>query len=590
MIPEKTDSLPLSVLGNVWHPKPQNAQLANELYQHHQYLLPICEMLASRGVSLEAAPYFLEPKLKDFLRDPFVLKDMSQAVSRVVSAIKFKERITIFGDYDVDGATSTALLIRFFRMLGVEVNFYIPDRVEDGYGPSVATFEKVIASGCDLIITVDCGTLAFEPIEYANAKGVDVIVIDHHAAHENLPKAVAVVNPNRTDESDDFFKNLAAVGVSFLTCYAVVKRLKEEGFFQQVVEPNLMELLDLVALGTVCDVVGLTNLNRAFVRQGLRVMSQSQNTGIQCLARVLNISLSEVSAYHLGFVVGPRINAGGRIGESTLGATLLSCENEVEATEIANRLNVLNEERRSLQDITLQQAEQQVVEDKPVVLVSSDEWHQGVIGIVAGRLKDTYHKPTFVFSVDPQTRVCKGSARSISGFDVGACIHKCEDAGLILQGGGHAMAGGLSVDERKLPELEQFIGELFLQETSEADRAKRIVYDAEAPLESVTFDLIDQLEQLAPFGSGNPTPKFLISNVYLKKVLVLKEAHVRCFFESPLSKKRIDGMAFNAFTTNLGAFLNKMQGKSLSVLCTIKQDVWNGQRNIKLFIEDVRPA
>lgn len=590
MIPEKTHNTNVSVLGNIWQPQALDASAVEMMYKYHKYLPVMCEILVARGIVPEEAESFVAPTLRHFLRDPMQLKDMDKAADRIVNAILNNENVTVFGDYDVDGATSSALLIRFFKLLGVTVDFYIPDRIADGYGPSVATFETIVNSGCGLIITVDCGTLAFDPIAYAKQKGVDVIVIDHHAAHATLPEAVAVVNPNRVDEEDVFFKNLAAVGVSFLTCYAVVKRLKESDFFQHTPEPNLIALLDLVALGTVCDVVGLQNLNRAFVRQGLKVMQNTQNVGLQCLAKVLNIAVTDIAAYHLGFVIGPRINAGGRIGTSTLGTRLLSTDNECEAYEIAERLNVLNEERRALQESTLQQAARQVSLDEPIVLVASDDWHQGVIGIVAGRLKDRYHRPTFVFSIDAQTRECKGSARSINGFDVGACIHKCLDAGLILQGGGHAMAGGLTVKEEKLPELEHFISKLFLEETNEAVRAKKTMYDAMLSLEGITFDLVEQLEQLAPFGAGNATPKFLLSNVYLKKTLVLKEAHLRCFFEAPLSKKRIDGMVFNAFETNLGAFLNKMQGSCIDVLCTIKKDVWNGRENLKLFIEDVRAS
>lgn len=577
----------LSVLGNLWVQNDINVDCLNTLKHQKNYPYIISDLLASRGIGADSAEHFLTPTLKHFLTDPFALKDVSKAVDRLVIALHQHQNITIYGDYDVDGATSTALFVRFFRMLGAEVSFYIPDRQTEGYGPNTAAFQTLAEKGTNLIITVDCGTLAFEPIAAAKKLGVDVIVVDHHGAADTHPDCFALINPNRKDENSHL-KHLAAVGVSFMVCVAIVRTLREQNYFKDKPEPDLMSLLDIVALGTVCDVVPLVGLNRAFVAQGIKVLKQTRNKGLLSLMQLLNIDPQHISPYHLGFVIGPRINAGGRIGTASLGTQLLSSDDAAVVKSAAEELNVLNEERRQLQDLTLLEADLQVREEDPVIVVSSPTWHQGVIGIVAGRLKDKYNKPTFVIAIDPNTQVGKGSARSIVGFDVGHSIHLAHQQKILSQGGGHPMAGGFSLPASQISAFVEFMKHHFKQCMSEEDLIAKRMFDSPLTLDSLTLDLYEKLEQIGPFGSGNPTPKFVFTNVILSKTIVMQEKHIRCFLTDALSEKKLEGLLFQAFQSSLGDFLLKNQGNQIDILGTIKKDDWNGRSLLKIYIEDIR--
>ena len=587
MMPEKSFLSQKSVLGNIWVQSKINDVTSKQLKHHTEHPQIMCDLIASRGIDHSEVDHFLNPTLKHFLTDPFLLKDMRQAVDRIITAIHLNQKITVYGDYDVDGATSTSVFIRFFRMLGIEIEFYIPDRQTEGYGPNTKAFEHLASTGTNLIITVDCGTLSFEPIAVAQSLGTDVVVIDHHAGTSTHPTCVALVNPNRLDETSPL-KHLAAVGISFLVCVAITQSLREQNYFKNKPAPDLISLLDIVALGTVCDVVSLTGLNRAFVAQGLKVLSQSKNKGLVYLMNLLNIDTNQLSPYHFGFVIGPRINAGGRIGTSTLGTTLLSSDDDSEVHAAAEQLNVLNEERKLLQESTIIDADAQVDPDAPIIVVSSSEWHQGVIGIVAGRLKDKYNKPTFVIAFDPETQIGKSSARSIPGFDIGHSIHLAHKNKVILHGGGHPMAGGFSLNQSQLKDFITFMTDHVNSVLSKEDYIRKRAYDANLSLNSLTISLHDNIQKIGPFGSGNPSPKFLFSNVTLKKVIVMQEKHIRCFLEDPISGKSAEALIFQAFETPMGEFLLNHQFKQIDILGTLKKDSWQDRVTLKIWIEDAR--
>ena len=416
----------------------------------------LARLLAMRDHNLTSAPLFLEPSLRHHLPDPFILKDMERSIERLLQAIKEQEKILIWGDYDVDGATSSALLCRFFAALRIPTAVYIPDRLKEGYGPNALGIQNFKQQGYTVMITVDCGTTSFEA--FARAQGMDVIILDHHAPEAQLPPVYALVNPNRLDEQETTTQtlgHLAAVGLSFLFVVALNRALRKQGFYKDIPEPDLIAFLDLVALGTVCDVMPLTGLNRTFVAQGLKVMAKRQNIGLQTLADLSGLN-EKPTPYHLGFIFGPRINAGGRIGESFLGMRLLSTQNPIEASEIAKKLEAYNQERRVLEGIALEQALLQVNPSSPAIVVDHAEWHEGIIGIVAGRLKEKFHKPTAVIAWNKEG-VGKASARSIPGFDFGRFIHKAHHLGYILGGGGHAMAAGFSLTKEQLPVFLEFL-------------------------------------------------------------------------------------------------------------------------------------
>ncbi|MFZ4126053.1 MAG: single-stranded-DNA-specific exonuclease RecJ, partial [Rickettsiales bacterium] len=427
--------------GLPWRDRLQDERAALAIAQQHELPELVARILAGRNIALDAVPEFLNPTLRAALPDPFHLRDMDKATLRLMKAIEQKETIAIFGDYDVDGATSVSQLTDYFAALGVRSIAYIPDRMKEGYGPNVDAFDTLIGNGATLIITVDCGTLAFEPITHAAAKGVDVLVIDHHIGEARLPNAVAVVNPNRVDETSPH-TNLCAAGVVFLVLVALNKTLRESGYFNDTrKELNLLPMLDRVALGTVCDVMTLTGLNRAYVTQGLKLLAQRQHIGLRALADVARFDATP-AVYHLGFLLGPRINAGGRVGQSDLGIRLLMSANEAEAAALARTLDQHNKERQAIEMMVLEQALAQAESQKnmPVILLASPDWHEGVIGIVAGRLKEKFARPAMIGNIT--NGKVKISARSVSGADIGAVTHRAVSLGLLTNGGGHAAAAG----------------------------------------------------------------------------------------------------------------------------------------------------
>jgi single-stranded-DNA-specific exonuclease RecJ len=734
-----------SILGFNWQQKNFNERNALAISQRFEISEVLANLLSSREVALDEVENFLEPKIKTALPDPFELNDMDKAVDHVIAAVLAKKKITIFADYDVDGATSAATLKRFFSQIGVDANIYIPDRILEGYGPNSQALLNLKKSGTDLVITLDCGTVAFKPLEDAAAAGLDVIVIDHHLGVLEKPQSIAVINPNLLDEKFPH-KNLCAAGVTFLFVVAINKKLRDRGFYyppleggsrseatrggdksysiesltraqnlrnnqtdaekilwhhlqskrldghkfrrQQPIgnyivdfvclekklvveldggqhneekgikydqkrteflqqagfkvlrfwndqvfknvadvldgifvelgvgpspkssttstlprgegkirEPNLLNLLDLVALGTVCDVMTLTGLNRAFVAAGLKILRQRKNLGLREICDLAGLD-EEPSAYHLGFVIGPRINAGGRVGKSDLGATILSSDDEEQVKSIAAKLENFNKQRKEIEAQVLEEAVKSLEsgaegfsKNDPIIFAASKNWHQGVIGIVASRLKDLYNKPVAVIALDEQKG--KASCRSISGIDFGAEILKARLSGLLLEGGGHAMAGGFSIFPEKISELHKFFCENLGQKVLEISAQKNAEYDIALDLSQVNIDLLKELAKLEPFGVGNMRPKFLLRDVIKVKANLVGQTaeHISCIFSSKTAlgfQGQIQAIAFRSNKTPLGEILlDQKFNKPLNLVGTLNINSWMGVEKVQMVIEDL---
>ncbi len=551
----------------------------------------LARVLANRKVTMpEEARKFLDPKVRDLLPDPFLLKDMKKAAERLAQAVINKEKITIFGDYDVDGATSSALLKRFFRDVGLEAGIYIPNRILEGYGPNIEALKKRKDEGNSLVITVDCGIVSFEPLKGAKEYGLDIIVLDHHLSTDEIPDAYAVVNPNRFD--DDFeFKSLAAVGVAFLSVVAIRVELRNKGYFKNKTEPNLLDYLDLVALGTVCDVMQLNNINRAFVAQGLKLINQRKNLGIATLSNVARLEVVPQS-YHLGFVIGPRINAGGRVGEGLLGAQLLSTLDPMEAFSIATKLEQLNDERRSVESLILEDAIKEIelnnLANNSLIVVKGSNWHQGILGILASRIKEKYNRPAAIISfVDG---IGKGSARSITGIDLGSLLASAKQKGLLLHGGGHAMAGGFTIQEDKLDDFQKFVTESLGNTDEVFSKAKEYEVDAVVSLSAVNGELNRTMSRAAPFGNGNHQPRFALVNVTIVNIHVVGKIHFMVIVADKKTDKHMKNtlkcMLFKAVDSELGKFITQNKGKKLTLIGFIQGNIYDKEK-ADFIIEDI---
>lgn len=578
----------LSLTGRQWVLRSADERLVAALVQQQGLPEIIARVLVARGVPPEEIEDFLNPSLKQALPDPSHLLDMDVAAERVARAIAQGERIAIFGDYDVDGATSSALLMRYFRSLGSDPLVHIPDRMKEGYGPNAPALLSLQEKGAKLVITVDCGTLSFEPLAAAHEAGLEVIVIDHHMGESSRPKAVAIVNPNRLDESSPHGQ-LAAVGVAFLLIVAVNRRLREQGYFASRAEPDLRQWLDIVALGTVCDVVPLVGVNRALVAQGLKVMAARGNTGIRTLLDAVGID-EKPGVYHAGFVIGPRINAGGRVGRSDLGVRLLTTENEHEAKQLAAELEQHNAERKAIEasvlEAAMEKAEVLSQKDSPLLVVAGQGWHSGVIGIVAGRLKEKYHKPVAVIGL--ADGIGKASARSVSGIDFGAAVIAARESGLLLAGGGHAMAAGFTVEEVKLAALEEFLaGRMRAQAGAALSGARRLTIDGQVSISGANAELAKTLEKLGPFGQANPSVRLVVQGVVNLKPDIVGQDHVKTLLIDPLSNARLSAICFRSVGTKLGDALLSTRGKTLSVAGQLRLSEWNGQQQVSLMVDDV---
>ncbi len=541
--------------------------------------------MAARGIDADSAEVFLEPSLRAQLPNPSVLADMDVAAARLVAAVRDGEAIAVFGDYDVDGATSSALLARFFAAAGVPLRIYIPDRMREGYGPTTPAMMRLRSEGIRVIITVDCGITAYEPLAEAAKAGLDVVVVDHHVAEPALPRAVAVVNPNRLDDVSGLGQ-LAAVGVAFLLIVAVNRGLREAGWFKDRRELDLLSLLDLVALGTVCDVVPLIGLNRAFVTQGLKVMGRRENIGLAALADVARVS-EKPDAYHAGFLLGPRVNAGGRVGEAGLGARLLTVRDAQEAAALAEKLDGYNQERQEIEAGVLAEALAQVEEAgraSNVVFAVGEGWHAGVIGIVAGRLRERYHLPAVVVALDGD--VGKGSARSVGGVDLGSAVLAARQAGLLINGGGHKMAAGLTVARDQVEALQGFLSERIGAEIEAKGISPTLVVDGAVRVAGASLDLIQALGPLAPFGAGNSEPRFAVPGVRVVSAQVVGNDHVRCILADETGSGRLKGIAFRAAGEPLGQALMDKHGRALHLVGKLRADRWQGREGAQLLIDD----
>lgn len=549
----------------------------------------LTQLLMTRGVTREDVGRHAQPTMRAFLPDPGEFHDMEAAADRIAQAIIEHESITVYGDYDVDGATSSALLIDLFRHLGNDAGYYIPDRLLEGYGPSGEALVKLAESGSSLIITVDCGAMAHEALSMARDAGVDVIVVDHHKCSPELPPATALVNPNRLDENDvaAAHGHLAAVGVAFLLAIALVRNLRQRDFFDDRQEPDLMRLLDLVALGTVADVAALHGLNRAFVAQGLKILARRERIGMAALMDASRLKRAP-QASDLGFALGPRINAGGRIGESTLGVRLLTTNDPEEAQAIAAQLSALNEERRAIEGEVQEQAEAQIAgqHNRAVQVLSGANWHPGVIGIVAGRIKEKTGKPAIVIASDSASGTGKGSGRSISGVDLGAAIIAAREAGLLVAGGGHAMAAGLTIETSQMAAFADFLDARLARDVERARVNQTMQLDLSIAPGGLTPDLVGVLDQAGPYGVGWPAPRIAVGPVRIVKADIVGKDHLRLIAAGE-DGQSFKGIAFRAAETEMAqTILHRSAGRKFHLAGRAKIDDWGSRPAAELHLED----
>ena len=592
-----------SLTGKRWEERLGDPRRALALAQRLGVPEIVGRILAGRGIDLDEAPAYLEPSLRAALPDPSCLKDMDAAVARLARAVRSGEAIAIFGDYDVDGATSAAVLSRFLGAVGRPPRIYVPDRLKEGYGPNAPALLRLRAEGVTLAVTVDCGITAFEALEEAGRAGLEVIVVDHHAAEPRLPPAVAVVNPNRLDQTGDQIGGpqdrarlgaLAAVGVAFLLVVALNRALRDGGWYAETgcEAPDLLGLLDLVALGTVCDVVPLAGLNRALVKQGLKVMARRGNAGLAALCDVARLE-ARPEAYHAAFLLGPRVNAGGRVGEAGLGARLLTCDDPAEARDMAGRLDAYNEERRTIEAAVLDEALARVEAGESdtagLVFAAGEGWHPGVIGIVASRLKERTGLPAMVVALDPETGLGKGSGRSVRGVDLGAAVIAARQAGLLINGGGHAMAAGLTVAPDKLVPLRAFLSERIGAALAAAGYRPALGFDGALQTGGADAGLVREIERCAPFGAGNAQPRFGLAAARILRADVVGDGHVRCALGGT-DGGRLKGIAFRALDGALGPALLGTAGRPLHVAGKLRLDTWAGGDAVQFVIEDAAPA
>ena len=546
----------------------------------------VAKLLSIRKIKKEEVKFFLDPSIKNILPNPFVLKDMDKGIDRTISAILKKEKIGIFGDYDVDGATSTAILGQYFKLLNINFEIYIPDRKSEGFGPNKKAFLEFINLGVNLIFTVDCGTLSFEPISYAKKEKIDVIILDHHQSDIKLPDAHSIINPNRMDDRSEL-NYLCAAGVCFLFLIALNKKLRDKNWFELnlIKEPDLINILDLVSLGTVCDVVPLIGLNRAIVRQGLKILKKKNNLGLKTLIELNNIE-NNITAYHLGYVLGPRINAGGRVGRSSDGAKLLLNSNAQETFKIASDLNKYNKERQVLEAELLKKilnTSYQYNSD-PVIILYGENWHEGIIGIIAARLKEKFNKPVIVISVN--SGLGKGSSRSIHGFDIGSSIIAAVQNGLLVKGGGHKMAAGFTIDMVNFADFKQFILGKFKSVNMNLSGKKNYYFDTEIAPSAVNISFYEKINLLSPFGSGNLEPRFLIKNVKVINSKIVAEKHIKSVLIGSDSSI-IKTISFNSVETELSSYLLKKNIKSFNIVGKLSLNEWRGQKNVEFIIDDI---
>ncbi|WP_115670234.1 single-stranded-DNA-specific exonuclease RecJ [Ciceribacter selenitireducens] len=582
-----------SVSGQRWVSRLDQAGQNRALAMSQLHGMPelVARVLAGRGVAVDDAPAFLEPSIRSLMPDPYRLTDCEAAAERLVEAIRRGERVAIFGDYDVDGAASSALLWRFLHHFGIDSEIYIPDRIFEGYGPNPAAIGQLIDRGARLIVTVDCGSTSLEPLAVAKERGIDVVVIDHHQMGHEMPPCLALVNPNREDDLSGQ-GHLCAAGVVFLVLVATLRVLRQNGH-PQARSLDLLAWLDLVALATVCDVVPLKGLNRAYVTKGLIAARHQNNAGLAALLRVAGIG-GPVTPYHFGFLVGPRINAGGRIGDAALGSRLLTLDDAGEAEEIAHKLDELNRERQAMEQVMLAEAEAEALAEygdgqaASVIVTARDNWHPGIVGLLAARLKERFKRPAFAIAFDLNGKGA-GSGRSINGFDIGRMVRAAVDSGLLVKGGGHAMAAGLTVERANLGRLRAFFDEASAEQVGALAANQTLKIDGALGASGATIGLIDQLEAAGPFGSGHPQPIFAVPAHRLRDARPVGTTHVKITLEAA-DGTRLEGIAFRAAETALGDFLLNGRGTQVHVAGTLSADHWQGTRRVQMRVLDAAKA
>ena len=582
-----------SVTDRAWVDRIDDSSRAVALAMVQQHGLPdvVARILAGRDVPIDALPGYLDPRLRDLMPDPFVLTAMEPAALKIVGAIERDEIIAIFGDYDVDGATSAALLAGFLDKAGARRLIHIPDRLTEGYGPNVEAVATLVAAGAQLLVTVDCGTTGHEPILEAARLGVPTVVLDHHQAPEQLPEAYAIVNPNRLDDLSGL-GHLCAAGVVFMTLVAVNRILRARGFWEKRGgEPDLMAMLDLVALGTVADVVPLVGLNRAFVRQGIAVMRRRDRLGLRALADSARLD-GPIAPYHLGFLFGPRINAGGRIGDAALGARLLLTGDENEAAKIATELERLNRERQEIEVRMVEEAEAEALlsvgldeNAAGIIVVASSHWHPGIVGLVASRLKDRFQRPVFALALD-QNGFATGSGRSVQGIDLGRAVREAVEQKVLIKGGGHAMAAGLTIIADKIPELRAFFETRLGADASRLRAEQSLVIDAAIMAGGATLSLLTEIDRAGPYGSGHPEPLFAFGAHRVVDAMEVGTNHVRAKLKAG-DGKTLEAIAFRAANQPIGIALMKNRGCVLHLAGSLAINRYRGGETVQLRIMDV---
>ena len=576
----------LSISGKNWILKKYNQEDLTYIKDNFSLDEITSKLLSIRNIKREEISSFLNPSIKNFLPNPDNLIDMKKSTLRTVELISKKEKIGIFGDYDVDGASSTALLGNYFSHLNLDYEIYIPDRKQEGYGPSIKGFDELIKKKVKTIFTVDCGTLSFEAISYAKKKSIDVIVLDHHQSEVKLPPAYSIVNPNRLDDKSNL-QYLCAAGVSFMFLVSLNRELRTINWFEEnnIKEPNLMNFLDLVSLGTICDVVPLIGLNRAIVKQGLKIIKSKKNLGLKTLLDICKID-SNPSVYHMGYMLGPRINAGGRVGKCSHGANLLLNKDPKNTFKIASELDQYNKERQMLEKDLLQKILNQTSNymNDPVLILSGPNWHEGIIGIVAARLKDKFNKPVIIISLDG--KLGKASARSVIGFDIGSVILAATQEGILLKGGGHKMAGGFSLKTENIEKFRNFVFKKFKSINEDLSSKKSLLLDSIISPSAINIDFYSKVALLSPFGSGNPEPKFIIENMKTINGKIVGEKHIKSVLIGK-DGTAIKSIAFNAVDNELGGYLIKKNNKTFNIAGKLSLNEWKGQSNVEFIIDDI---
>ncbi len=595
LLKNATYTLPsLSCGGAVWQFLPYDNTIATQLAASYDIPLQVAHILSSRGVNVTEAEKFLSPKLKHEMPDPYTLTDMEKSVHIVANAILNQQKIGVFGDYDVDGGTSSAIMYRLFKMLNAVCFVHIPDRMTEGYGPNIEAFLKLQAMGADILITVDCGSSAPHVMQQAKEYGLRTIILDHHLTAGDTLGAEATVNPNRNDDMSGL-GNLTAAGVCFLFAVALVRYLSNHNYFNDDLQkPNLMTLLDLVALGTVCDVASLTGLNRAFVAQGLKVLETGSNLGLYHLGLVAQVT-GKLSSYHCGFVYGPRINAGGRVGRASAGFELLTTECDVTAKKLATELNGYNLERKTIEDQVkadvLEQISDNNLQNDSVIIAHGHSWHHGVVGIVASRIKDMFFKPCFILGGDEgNPNLLKGSGRSISGVNIGEAVKQAVNNGILIAGGGHKAAAGLTIHKDSIESLRQFFNKTLGADVTQYGLYKTVKIDATLSIQAANAQLLIALDSLAPFGVDNPSPTFCLENLTITYTQIISDKHIRLKLTDDYHNA-LNAVCFNCIENDnpIGQILMNKNNK-IDIIGSIKHDTYRTSGGVQFIIDDCRIA